>query len=374
MKRYLLMVSPLLFLLAMSACSGDPDVQAEKEPTPTLPPSRELSVLVGAGEKTTAINVFFPRSVRIRAGDTVTWRMNTEGDPQTVTFSDQRPEDDVIPVPTSGAADPFFSGGSSMSMLNPNLLYPTRREDDPVEVWRGAGYVNSGIMFPKPHLPPGFPQIDTFSLRFDKPGAYPYFCGMHDFHKGVVVVEPQSALDVPGQEEIDDQGENEMEYYKELTGGLRVVLTSDRIMDKEAGPDDSSVYLVSAGMGPPEAELTEFIPNRLKIDKGDTVVWASSRWHSVVFNPGGAFPPMYTPMQGDDGTLLMVINHQVLLPIKAGEDFTGEGLYSSGLIGYGSRPGGVGYSLTFAVTGTFRYSCPIHPGMVGTIEVQDKDS
>ncbi len=373
MNRYLWIVAPFLLLLVLSACSGEPDtVAVSVEPTP--PSSRELLVLVGAGEKTTAINVYFPRSVRIRAGDTVTWKMNTQADPQTVTFSDQRPEDDVIPVPSGGSGDSLFGGGSSSSMLNPNMLYPTRREDDPVEAWRGAGYVNSGIMFPKPHLPPGFPQIDTFSLIFDKPGVYPYFCGIHDFHKGVVVVEPQTALDVPGQKEIDEQGESEMEYYKELTGGLRVVLTSDRIMDKEAGPGGSSVYLVSAGMGPPEAELTEFIPRRLKINKGDTVVWASSRWHSVVFNPGGAFPPMYTPVEGDDGELLMVINHQVLLPVKAGEYFTGEGLYSSGLIGYGTRPGGIGYSLTFAVTGTFRYSCPIHPGMVGTIDVQDGDS
>jgi plastocyanin len=288
-----------------------------------------------------------------------------------VTFNDQPAENDVIPVPADGSANAVFGGGSSRSMLNPNLLNPTRREGDPVEVWRGAGYVNSGIMFPKPQLPPGFPLIDTFSLRFDKPGVYPYYCGMHDFHNGVVVVEPKTALDVPGQQEIDDQGESEMEYYTDITGSLELILTSDRIMDMETGPDGSSVYIVSAGMGPPEAELTEFIPKRLEIEKGDTVVWASSRWHSIVFNPGGAFPPLYTPMEQEDGTLWMVINHQVLQPVKAGQEFTGEGLYSSGLIGFGNRPGGVGYSLTFAVTGTFRYMCPIHPGMVGTVVVKD---
>ena len=331
-------------------------------------------MLVGAGEKTSAINVYFPRRVSIRAGDTITWKMNTAADPQTVTFNDQRPEDDVISVPTSGVADTVFGNGSSDSMFNPNLLYPTRREDDPVEVWRGAGYVNSGVMFPKPQLPPGFPLIDTFSLRFDKPGVYPYYCGIHDFHKGVVVVEPQTALDAPSQEEIDDQGESEMEFYKEIAGNLRVLLTSDRVLDKELGPDGTSVYIVAAGMGPPEAELTEFFPNRLKIAKGDTVVWVSSRWHVVVFNPGGPFPPMYTPMEREDGATWMVINREVIQPVKAGQPFTGEGLYSSGLIGHGSRPGGIGYSLTFDVTGTFRYMCVIHPGMVGTIVVQDEGS
>ena len=291
-----------------------------------------------------------------------------------MTFSDQRTENDVIPVPTNGVADPLSSSGSSEFMFNPNLLYPTRGEDDPVEVWRGAGYVNSGIMFPKPQLTPGFPLIDTFSLRFDKPGVYPYFCGIHIFHKGVVVVEPQTALDAPSQQEIDDQGESEMELYKEITAGYRFILESDWVLDKELGPDGTSVYIVAAGMGSPEAELTEFFPRRLKISKGETVVWVSSRWHAVVFNPGGPFPPAYVPMEREDGATWMAINHEVIQPVKAGQPFTGEGLYSSGLIGYGNLLGGIGYSLTFDVTGTFRYMCPIHSGMVGTIVVQDEGS
>ena len=39
-------------------------------------------------------------------------------------------------------------------------------------------------------------------------------------------------------------------------------------------------------------------------------------------------------------------------------------------MGYGQRPGGVGYSLTFEVEGVFKYMCPIHPGMTGRIEVR----
>ena len=85
-----------------------------------------------------------------------------------------------------------------------------------------------------------------------------------------------------------------------------------------------------------------------------------------------AFPPTYTPMEQDEGPPLMVINPVVLQPVRAGQAFTREGLHSSGLIGHGTRPGGVGYSLTFTTAGTFRYMCPIHPGMVGTIVVEDQ--
>ena len=299
--------------------------------------------------------------------------MNTEGDPHSVIFTDQRPEDDVIPVPGSGGGgDPLYGGaGAGPSMLNPKILYPSNPEDSPTEVWRGSGYVTSGIMFPKLQSPPALPLIESYSLKFDRPGVYPYVCGMHDFHKGVIVVEPPTAKDVPEQDEIDQTAIEEIAPLQEITDSLYVLQSSDRVLDEEFGPGDTRVYVVAAGMGPPEAELTEFFPGHLSIDKGDTVVWVSSRWHSIVFNPGRPFPPMYTPQEDDNGQIQMIINPVVTQPVRAGQPFLGEGVYSSGLMGYGQRPGGIGYSLTFEVEGLFRYLCPVHPGMAGTITVGD---
>lgn len=367
----------LLFLaaaLTLAACSSTSEPPTpEPTATPEAFPPRELTVLVGAGERTAAINAFFPQRLNIRAGDTVTWKMNTEGDPHSIIFTDQPPEDDVIPVPREGGRGDllYSSGGPGPSMLNPKILYPSREDGTRAEVWRGSGYVTSGIMFPKLQQPPEIPLIETFSLRFDRPGVYPYVCGMHDFHKGVIVVEEATAEDVPEQDEIDRVALKEIQPLEEITNSLHVIQSSDRVLDKELGPDGSSIYLVAAGMGPPNAELTEFFPGNLTIKKGDTVVWFSSRWHSIVFHPDGPFPPMYTPEIDDTGYVQMIINPVVTLPIKAGQPFVGKGVYSSGLMGYGSRPGGVGYSLTFEVAGLFRYLCPVHPGMAGTITVSD---
>ena len=360
--------------LVLAACSGEAEPPTpEPTATPETYPPRELTVLVGAGKRTAAINAFFPQRLRIRAGDTVTWNMNTEGDPHSVIFTDQPPEDDVIPVPREGGrGDPLYGGGGpGPSMLNPKILYPTREEGTRAEVWRGSGYVTSGIMFPKLQHPPDIPLIESFSLRFDRPGEYPYVCGMHDFHKGVIVVEEATVKDVPEQDEVDRVALKEIEPLEEITNSLHVIQSSDRVLDKELGPGGTNVYVVAAGMGPPDAELTEFFPGNLTVRKGDTVVWVSSRWHSIVFNPGGPFPPMYTPETDDTGYVQMIINPVVTLPVKAGQPFLGKGLYSSGLMGYGSRPGGVGYSLTFEVEGLFRYLCPVHPGMAGTITVTD---
>jgi len=354
-----------------TGCSGQPPPSTpESVATPQSFPPRELTVLVGAGEKTAAINAFFPRQLTIRAGDTVNWKMNTEGDPHSVIFTDQQPEDDVIPLSGTGGGGILFGGsGPQASILNPKILYPSNPNDQLPEVWRGSGYITSGIMFPKLQAPPSIPLIDRFSLKFDRPGIYPYVCGMHDFHKGTVVVEPATTINVPEQTEIDEVAQQEIAPLKIITDSLHVIQSSDRVLDEEFGPGDTTIYVVAAGMGPPEAELTEFFPEHLTVTKGDSVVWVSSRWHSIVFNPGRPFPDMYTPETDESGKVQMIINPVVTQPVRAGKPFIGEGLYSSGLMGYGQRPGGIGYSLTFQVEGTFRYLCPVHPGMAGTIKV-----
>ena len=355
----------LIFVLAILSCSKE-----SNSPILESFPPRELTVLVGAGEKTAAINAFFPQRLVIRAGDTVSWKMNTSGDPHSIIFSDQPRVDDVIPVPTENSGDVLRASAPIASMLNPKVLYPSSSENDKTQVWRGSGFINSGIMFPKVQLPPKFPLIETFSLKFDRPGLYPYVCGIHDFHQGIIKVESSTEKDVPEQTEINKIAMKEIEPLKEITDGLHFLQTSDKILDREFGSNDTNIYIVASGMGPPNAELTEFFPENLSISKGDTVVWVSSRWHSIVFNPDGSFPPMYTPQKDNSGEVQMIINPVVTQPIQAGKPFLGSGVYSSGLMGYGQRPGGVGYSLTFEVEGVFKYMCPIHPGMTGRIEVR----
>ena len=82
----------------------------------STPQPRELAVLVGAGKGTTSINLFFPSTIRVRAGDTITWRINTEGDAHTVTFTDD-PEglDDSVRRPGGEALGVDHQPGSSVA-------------------------------------------------------------------------------------------------------------------------------------------------------------------------------------------------------------------------------------------------------------------
>ena len=348
MKRYLPMLG--LFssftVLVLAACGT------------TFEP-RELTVLVGAGTGTSAINAYLPSTVRLRSGDTVSWKMNAEADPHTVTFID-RPEtlSDIIPLPRGGPTD---------FIMNPDLLFPTRQEGEPVETYKGQ-YVNSGIFFPQP-LGAGVPQITDFSLKFEEPGTYQYVCGIHEFHRGTVVVEPRSAADLPSQEELDIQGRVELAEFTPMTTQLQDFVAFGGTLHSEAGPNGNTVAYVAAGMGRPEAEVVEFIPRDLTIRQGDTVIWTSSRFHAVVFSGSSPVPQFYLPERDDDGRLMVFVNPLVVLPVRRSPEY--DGTYtSSGLIGYGARPGGVGFSLTFTEPGRHTYTCPIHAGMVGTITVQ----
>ena len=368
MKRDLLLLITLSLALILASCSDESDSTLEGvEGSGT---SRDLTVLVGGGQGSSAINAYFPSAVRIRAGDTVTWRMNTEGDPHTVSFGDAetlRAIGDVIRVPGSGPTDRIW---------NPDILFPTRKPGDPIETYDGNGYVNSGTFFPKNMYPdpmgPDVQLIDTFSLRFETPGAYLYSCQIHPFiHNGVVTVEPVTATDVPSQAEIDAQAQKELGPELEFTDGIQNLVASGRMQDREPNPDGSSTWLVSAGIGRPQAEVLEFMPKTLTVEEGDSVVWVSSRFHAVVFDPGRPPPFFYLPTPQPDALPLVYLNPDVLFPFMASPEFDGSQFYSSGLIGHGSRPGGIGVSLTFTKPGTYVYTCPIHinAGMVGTVTV-----
>ena len=378
MKNLLALV-PLLAALIV-AC-GDADEEQE-QPTEFAP--RELTVLVGGASGTSSLNEYFPRYLEIRAGDTVTWRMNGKADdPHTVTFARDLDEVvDIVPRPNGGPGEFIFA---------PTLVDPSRRPGAPVEEYQPGGYFNSGIMFGY-RIGADVPLIDTYSLKFPEPGTYQYICGIHEFHRGTVVVKEATDPDLPNQEEISRAARLQMQFGLGIVNSLQTLVAQETtVLDVEVGPDGTSRYIVAAGMGTPEAEVLEFFPRNLQIKKGDTVTWVSTRFHAVVFSgEGGEVPVFYQTEQRARGTPIIVANPCVIFPSDQvpgdsfpdipctpppegtpSPEYDGKGFRSSGLIGYGQRPGGLGYSLTFTEAGTFSYSCPIHLGMVGRVTVSD---
>lgn len=88
------------------------EVGAAATPLPPAEP-RLLTVLVGAGADTVAVNAFLPSSVTIRAGDTIMWELNQPEEFHTTVFlSGAKTPPVFVPVPggaTRTAGQPDIS-------------------------------------------------------------------------------------------------------------------------------------------------------------------------------------------------------------------------------------------------------------------------
>ena len=139
MPKFLLVGVLLGIALTLAACGGVSDEEfeaaqqeltaekamvadlkgqlAEAQATPGAQAPRTLNALVGAGRDSEAINAFLPSRLRVRAGDTVAWKINSD-EAHSVTFlsGGDFPEF-AVPVP---------GGGPGELMLNPQAAFPTR--------------------------------------------------------------------------------------------------------------------------------------------------------------------------------------------------------------------------------------------------------
>lgn len=324
------------------------------------PEARELTVLTGAGQDTVSVNAFFPESIRVRVGDTVTWKINSD-EPHTATFLSGEPApQDPIPIPDRGPGE---------MMLNPLIAFPSRAPDAPVESYSGTGYLNSGMLSVGKVVPP----LEEFSVTFEAPGVYQYNCLLHPAMVGEVVVEAANTADLASQDEIDAQVQPEIEALIAEADMIRAGATNSEMIRSEPGPNDSTFWHIPAGVtgSDPRLEIYDFFPKNATIQAGDTVIWTSTFFHHVAFHPGEPVPEFVLPEPQDAGPPILVVNPKVLAPIKPSGEFDGTAYFSSGLIGAGPVPGGTTFAMTFTEPGTYNYVCAVHRplGMEGTITV-----
>lgn len=345
--------------------------QAAEEP-------RNVTVLVGFGQDTVNLLSFFPREIRIRAGDTVTWNQNSDS-AHTVSF--------LGPFPGPGGGTVFLAPGEVAVPAN-NLPVPGRpgvNYANPVRVYPFPGpevlagtiyspgeFISSGRLASIPQTP-GLPELQSFSLTFDTPGTYPYLCMTHtDEMLGFVEVLDTRATNVPSQAEIDAQAQAELGVLVGLVERAKLQRT---VLRSEPGPGDTNIWFVSAGnsffrLNDTRVRLEEFMPQDLTITSGDSVVWGSTAFHSVTFNPTPPPPPLTLFETLEDGTPAIVNNEVVFQPSKPTGVFDPTKWYVSGNLSRG-QPVGTAWTLTFETPGTFDYYCSVHRdlGMVGSITV-----
>ena len=175
------------------------------------------TVRAGAGGHVAPLTVFFPNHSEIKVGEKVAFINPTKvSEPHTVTFAfDNSTITDfaapfVIDNNTSinsaipnANADPVVMPGQEngtkvIVALNNRSFMPTVIDSTGKVTYLPPNgnftitgtekYVNSGWIWPKGMSPPGLPPIDSFQVTFSKAGTYNYYCQVHPWMAGDVVV------------------------------------------------------------------------------------------------------------------------------------------------------------------------------------------
>ncbi len=180
-------------------------------------PSSSVKVQAGGGNSTLPYTIFNPQSVQVKQGQSVMWYNPSKvGEPHTVTFAlDNKTKPDLsatfavrnsssfMPMPPNSTSEPVIipnSQNPSMSMIlgsnaiasNPVVIASA---GNVTHLSHNAAYsvkgneklVNSGLLFPKGMGPPN--GSTAFTLTFERAGTYDYYCILHPWQKGKVIVQ-----------------------------------------------------------------------------------------------------------------------------------------------------------------------------------------
>jgi plastocyanin len=350
-KNLVFRIFAILAFLASSSLALPSAASADSEQTYT--------VLVGAENVKRGVDLmaFFPKMLRIHVGDTVLWKQNTH-EIHTVTFLAGAPAPELI-IPVT---DPTLPGPL---MLNPQVAFPAAPADG---MYDGSSYANSGVMSTDPGQP------TQFSLTFTQAGSFEYICIVHGemMMGSVVVVDP--SVKIPSPLKVAKDAKKAM-LQKLAQGNVLYGQAMSKVPKPKHNQDGTTTYTVLIGWSKGQYDLMKFIPEKLVVHPGDTVIFKLSPTndapHTVTFLNGAPDPSFVMPVPNPAGPPTLLINPDVLAPSQPGLPLTRDGIFNSGLLAPGG-PGPTSYSLTIGdISGKIFYDCVLHDtsGMEGFLKV-----
>lgn len=284
---------------------------------------QKFKVLVGAENAKRGIDVmaFFPSNVRVHVGDTLHWVQNSN-EIHTVTFLAGTPAPDLV-VPAVSLGLPATP---SPLVFNPAAV-------DPAVPAGGLGdtttFVNSGLMGREPG------QARSFDLTFAAVGTYRYLCLVHGVMMSgtVKVVGDDVRIATP----LRVRAIGALQAALKLAKAPAVLAAARRqIKPPTLNPDGSRTHYVAMGFHKGQIDLMRFIPQRLAVKPGDTVVWemrpTNDAPHTVTFLNGQPEPELVIPVPQPSGPPVLYFDPGTLDPAQPAAELTRSGLYNSGLM------------------------------------------
>lgn len=318
---------------------------------------QNYTVLVGSENTTKGVSLmsFFPATVRIHVGDSVTWQINSH-ELHTVTFlAGQNMPDMLIPAPPNQFG--------AILQVNPLAAFPIAPAGG---MYDGTSYANSGIMSTDPG------SFTSFKLTFTAQGSFEYVCIVHGMMMSgdIQVVGNNVAIPTPAQ--VTAQGQAELKAAW-LTVPTVFAKAQSQITPPKKNPDGSKTYTVTLGYESGNVMIMQFFPSRVAVKPGDTILWKFSTTdtapHTITFlngNPDQSFGIF------DPSIPAVLINPAVMFPSQAvlqGKPLNKTDYFNSGLL---TLPGMTSFSLKVGnISGTLVYQCLLHDtsGMVGSVFV-----
>lgn len=282
---------------------------------------------------------FYPRTITIKAGDTITWAKNVVLE-HTVTF-------------LSGATRPEIAlpQPDRRLLFNPKVAFPQGGSS-----YDGTGVTSSGVIEE---------SGKTYTLTFTTPGRYVYQCLLHPGMKGTVIVLGAGKAPMT-QAQVDkaaaDQWAASRAAGKQLLAAWKVSASGGVYTARLVGSQQSHL------------SLFRFTPGPLRVKAGSTVKWTMEdpyEIHTVTFQGPGTVPQFLVLEQQAQGPPKIWFNPKIVAP-AGGPTHTGNAYYNSGILFPMSPPGPTSYTMKFTKPGTYTYWCVVHvpEGMRGSIIVQ----
>jgi plastocyanin len=406
-----------LATVALTACGGGGSSASQSSPPGQAASPQTLALQLDgrADAFDGAFLGYFPNSVSVHPGDTVTFKLpHFSGEPHTVTLGtlvdaaaaklhslgpqssvaaqENSPEMlnivDVFPHTIQGppdanqsAAQPcFLDAGVPPLSLKGGALACTKRTQP--EFTGAQSFYSSGVL-----MEDGASYSVPFSKGI-KPGTYNVICLVHRsaMTSQIQVVDPGTT--VQSQADITAKGQQQLARLVDaLTPIAAKAQTAAADTALAATGDPSITHALIADPNAINGVVVDFGPKTLSIPVGGTVTWRNFYFHNIAF---GA-------LDSDVGVLQKAADGSIHLSPKAGapagfvvppqaginipppdgaQPFTvdlgswdGTGFRNTGIVQSLPPQDIVSLKLSFTRAGTFPYRCLIHPDMKGEVKV-----
>jgi plastocyanin len=375
--------------LALVAACGSNDNNKASKPTPSAGPST-YAVQVDLNRADLSLPAtefglaYFPKSLSVHPGDTVSFGVNDSGEPHTVALGALI---DAVAVPYAKLT-PAQKGGEPPAALQaafkkvPSLLpdgpgdaiqagaqpcyqaagLPPTKDACPVHT---GDFTGSEALVSSGWLDPNAP----FTLKISdsaKAGTYNYFCQLHGPDMaGTLTVAPKDTT-IPSPADAKSTADTELRAdtakLNQAAGSLATATPAKAL----AGAFSQTFQ---------EGGVAAFGPTDIKVPVGGSVTWTIMGPHVLFFNP--PTDAVGLRVAAPDGSVH--INQKAEAPVGGpgapqkpglfdGGSWDGVGPHSTGAI-ISFPPDLFRYKLRFTKAGTYNYVCTFHVNMKGTVTV-----